>query len=316
MARDTEPESDWSSSGSESPPPAPPPQRARTHGRSQSHAQPHAPAPVPAAEPHHGHANAPPPSRRLSVAGRLLGSLNRVRAQNKENGENRDRERTRNEPPSPDKRRSSVAVDKSSPLARIKSWLDTCNGQHNHHCGGDEPNAATWRPAYLVDAIERCLVRSEPEDRYLALSYVWAPVSPRRGGPTAAVQLLKSNIEAFEEALPEADIPETILDAMYLAKKLGFRYLWVDQLCVVQDDEVDKDNHIRHAPYIFANAYLTIAAAYGDLHTGLLPISPRRQRDAKPAGSAKDHTELLRQSKWNTRGWTLQELLYSRRIVF
>lgn len=69
-------------------------------------------------------------------------------------------------------------------------------------------------------------------------------------------------------------------------------------------------------PYIFANAYLTIAAAYGDLYTGLLPISPKRPRDSKAGGSTKDHNELLRQSKWNTRGWTLQEHLYSRRTVF
>ncbi|KAK4067767.1 hypothetical protein Trihar35433_6327 [Trichoderma harzianum] len=315
-----ESESDWSSSGSESPPPAPPPPRARTHARTQSHAPP--PASYP--EPHHGHASAPAPApaRRLSIAGRLLGSLNQVRAQNKENRENRDnrdnrdnRERTKNEPPPPERRRSSVA-DKSSPMMRIKSWLDTCNGQHNHHCGGDDADTTTWRPVYLVDSVERCLVKAKPTDRYLALSYVWGPLNPRRGGPNAVVRLLKSNIEAFQSELPEVDIPETILDAMYLARKLGFRYLWVDQLCVVQDDDVDKDNHIRHMPYIFANAYLTIAAAYGDLYTGLLPISPKRPRDSKAGGSTKDHNELLRQSKWNTRGWTLQEHLYSRRTVF
>lgn len=284
-----EPESDWSSSGSESPPPGP------------------APAPAPAPAPRHAHA--PPPARRLSIANRLLGSLNQVRKDNKE--------RAKNEPPPPAKRRTSVA-DKSSPMMRIRSWLDTCNGQHNHHCNGDDPDdAATWRPVYLVDSVDRCLVKAKPTDRYLALSYVWGPLNQRRGGPNVVVQLLKSNIEAFQSGLPEVDIPETILDAMYLARKLGFRYLWVDQLCIVQDDDVDKENHIRHMPYIFANAYLTIAAAYGDLYTGLLPISPRRhQSDPKAGGSTKDHSELLRQSKWNNRGWTLQELLYSRRTVF
>ncbi|RFU79044.1 hypothetical protein TARUN_3173 [Trichoderma arundinaceum] len=280
-----EPEDDWSSSGSESPPPAPAP------------------------PPHHAHA-APPPARRQSIANRLLGSLNQVRKDNKE--------RTKNEPPPPPTRRRSSVADKSSPMSRIRSWLDTCNGQHNHHCcGGDDSDATTWRPVYLVDSVERCLVRAKPTDRYLALSYVWGPLNQRRGGPNAVVQLLKSKIEEFQSGLPEVDIPETILDAMYLARKLGFRYLWVDQLCIVQDDEVDKENHIRHMPYIFANSYLTIAAAYGDLYTGLLPISPRRHpRDSKAGGSTKDHAELLRQSKWNTRGWTFQELLYSRRTVF
>ncbi|KAM0265212.1 hypothetical protein ACHAQJ_000365 [Trichoderma viride] len=286
-----EPEDDWSSSGSESPPPAP----------------------GPAPPPHR--AQAAPPARRQSIANRLLGSLQQVRKENKE------KTATKNEPPPPPtRRRSSVAVaDKSSPMMRIRTWLDTCNGQHNHHCcAGEDSDAITWHPVYLVDSVERCLVKAKPRDRYLALSYVWGPLNQRRGGPNEVVQLLKSNVEEFQAGLPEVDMPETILDAMYLARKLGFRYLWVDQLCIVQDDDVDKENHVRHMPYIFANAYLTIAAAYGDLYTGLLPISPRRHaRDAaKAVGSTKDHSELLRQSKWNTRGWTLQELLYSRRTVF
>ncbi|KAL7817080.1 tol protein [Trichoderma gracile] len=302
-----EPESDFSSSGSESPPPPPPPPKAEPHARVSTSAPHHAP--------HAPHEHAPPPTRRQSIANRLLGSFNQVRKDTKE--------KVKNEPPPPAaasaKRRSSVA-EKSSPMTRIRSWLDTCNAQHSHHCSGDDPDAETWRPVYLVDSVERCLVKAKPTDRYLALSYVWAPLNQRRGGPTTVVQLLKSNIEAFQSDLPEVDLPETILDAMYMARKLGFRYLWVDQLCIVQDDEVDKENHVRHMPYIFANAYLTIAAAYGDLYTGLLPISPRRhQRESKAgnsSGSTKDHSELLRQSKWNNRGWTLQELLYSRRIVF
>lgn len=305
--REPPPEDDWSSSGSESPPPRPAPAPAPPQHQHQ-HQQQHQPQ-------HRAQAQAPPTARRQSIANRLLGAVQQVRKDN--------REKAKNEPqPAPAKRRASVAADKSSPMSRIRTWLDNCNDQHDYHCCADDEDldANTFHPVYLVDSVERCLVKAKPRDRYLALSYVWAPLGQRRGGPSEVVQLLRSNIEEYQSVLPEVEIPETILDAMYLARKLGLRYLWVDQLCVVQDDDVDKDNHVRHMPYVFANAYLTIVAAHGDLYTGLLPISPRRHareaRETKPGGSNKDHGELLRQSKWNTRGWTLQELLYSRRVVF
>ncbi|KEY66819.1 hypothetical protein S7711_09502 [Stachybotrys chartarum IBT 7711] len=239
------------------------------------------------------------PSKRNSITDRLLGSFNQGRK----------------DTTSSVQRRAS-SVNKQSPVLRIREWLDKCNGEHDHHCsGGTEDNIATWRPLWLIDSVERKLVRANPTDRYLALSYVWGAGS-RRNTPEVPVQLLRSNLDAFQQqGLPEADLPQTILDAMWLSKKLGLRHLWVDRLCIVQDDEQEMDNHVRHMAYIFSNAYLTIVAAHGDVHTGLLPLNPRRATRPGRSG-ARDHNDLLLGSKWNTRAWTLQELLYSRRAIF
>lgn len=35
------------------------------------------------------------------------------------------------------------------------------------------------------------------------------------------------------------DLPKTGQDAVFIVRKLGFRYLWVDSLCIIQDDEDD-----------------------------------------------------------------------------
>ncbi|KAH7328426.1 tol related protein [Stachybotrys elegans] len=211
---------------------------------------------------------------------------------------------------------SSAATSKQNPVARIRDWLDACNGDHNHHCsaGSETSDLQMWRPVWLIDSVERNLVRSKPTDRYLALSYVWG-TGQARNAPDAPAQLLRNNLDAFQDRLPEDDLPQTILDAMWLAKKLGLRHLWVDRLCIVQDDNEEMDNHIRNMPYVFSNAYLTIISAYGDVHTGLLPLNPRRSVRGVRQGS-RDHNDLLLESKWNTRAWTQQELLYSRRAVF
>lgn len=268
-----------------------------------------------------------PPVRRQSIANRLLGSFSQARkdkGQDKDIGRDRRRDGDRdvrdkdNNAPSNVHRRTSSSNSKTaSPVMRIREWLDACNGDHDHHCNGGGDNAiTTWRPAYLIDSAERCLVRTKPTDRYLALSYVWGPTASRRDDPDGPLQLLRSNVEALQIELPDKNIPQTILDAIWLSRKLGLRYLWVDRLCIVQDDLEDKENHIRNMAYVFSNAYLTIISAFGDVHTGLVPLNPKRPPTRGARSGNRDHKDLLSTSRWNTRGWTLQERFYSRRAVF
>ena len=244
----------------------------------------------------------PPPaaqSRRLSITERLRGTFSQARKQAGEAVQRR------------------TSTTKQSPIPRIREWLDTCNTDHGTHCSGmTKSDVPTWRPTYLIDCVDQRLTHSRPGDRYTALSYVWGTGSPRRGNtPEAPVQLLISNVEAYKLALPVSGIPQTIVDAMWLSKKLGIRHMWVDRLCIAQDDEPGKADHIEHMAYVFANSYLTIIAAHGDVNTGLLPLDPRRP--VRPNKSTvPDHNDLLPASRWNTRGWTLQELIYSRRAVF
>ncbi|XWW97046.1 hypothetical protein V2A60_005026 [Cordyceps javanica] len=268
---------------------------------------------------------ASPPSRRISLTERLKGTfLRRGSVANADGG-----------PPSPSLRRgfsnaggssgggapgsSSSSSSKGSPIPRIREWLDTCNNQHGRHCsGGDEGEvstaAGTFRPHFLIDAADKRLVRAKPDDRYVALSYVWGPAPQRPDAPPA--QLVKSNLDEWLAALPEHNVPQTIADAIWLARKLGLRHIWIDRMCIVQDDDAAKEHHIRNMAYVFSNAYLTIVAAHNDVNTGLLPLNTRRPSRPPRVGGAPDHNELLLASRWNTRGWTLQELLYSRRAVF
>ena len=257
--------------------------------------------------------DSPPANKRNSLTNRLLGSFKGVR---------KDAATSSN-------RRSSSGLNgsgasggsssKQGPVLRIREWLDNCNAEHNYHCSppsdpSRRPEISTWRPVWLIDSVEKCLVRAKPADRYLALSYVWGPGSPR-GATDPPAQLMRTNLDAYQLSLPDSGIPNTVMDTIWLAKKLGIRYLWVDRLCILQDDEQEKAAHVQHMPYVFSNAYLTIVAACGDVYTGLLPLNTRRP-PRSPRSANKDHNELLQESKWNTRGWTLQELLYSRRAVF
>jgi Heterokaryon incompatibility protein (HET) len=68
-------------------------------------------------------------------------------------------------------------------------------------------------------------------------------------------------------ALLESELPRTIADAIALCEQIGERYLWVDALCIQQDDEKDKARQIRNMGCIYRSAVLTIVNASAGQHT-------------------------------------------------
>jgi hypothetical protein len=109
---------------------------------------------------------------------------------------------------------------------------------------------------------------------------------------------------------------------------MSLQYIWVDSLCIVQHDEFDEDylsarlSQIEQMDRIFGHAVLTIVAADGlDARAGLTGIStkaPRAQiaREIQPNVNvllAVQYNSSL--GKWDTRAWTLQEKLLSKRML-
>jgi hypothetical protein len=55
-------------------------------------------------------------------------------------------------------------------------------------------------------------------------------------------------------------LPKTLQDAIVTTRKLHLRYLWVDILCIIQDDPVDVTGEINMMPQVYKEAYVTISA--------------------------------------------------------
>jgi hypothetical protein len=123
----------------------------------------------------------------------------------------------------------------------------------------------------------------------------------------------------------EPHIPRTILDAMRLTKSLKIGFLWVDRLCILQDDEGSKSRSISAMSSIYANAYITILASSGtDAEHGLPGVrggsTPRNYKQVKFEFTAncklvevpRNHS---REASYYQRGWTFQEELLSPRTL-
>jgi hypothetical protein len=209
----------------------------------------------------------------------------------------------------------------------IRDWMSTCERYHGNSCRRtyNATTIAQHHPNMLIDTWRKCLTKTTTVEPYVALSYVW--------GNATNLKTLQANVQDFQTAgsLGREDIacriPRCIQDAIALTELLHQRYLWVDSLCIVQDDEKTSHCEITRMASIYANATLTIVAAGGnDANYGLRGIRgvshPRshRQQVAQLSNGArilKYYPPELSQAEWSQRGWTFQEnLLSQRKLIF
>lgn len=198
-------------------------------------------------------------------------------------------------------------------LQLISTWLSSCPTscyQSSMDCLPQD-----FR---LVDVQRNCLVKPPEHCRYVALSYCWEPASE------TTVTTLRENVDKFGQDGALCGLPNTIVDAISVCKDLGERYLWVDRLCIVQDDQDSKMAQIMAMADIYASAALTIAAVAEvgmDATSGLCGVSRSRQvgltwQSTVIQPAVPPLSEVVSQSRWGNRAWTFQEEIFSPRILF
>lgn len=72
---------------------------------------------------------------------------------------------------------------------------------------------------------------------------------------------VKSRVPEYEKDIPLQLLPRTICDAVVATHGIGLRYLWVDAMCIVQDDGDDMAEQIGQMHAVYRSAYVTISAA-------------------------------------------------------
>lgn len=150
---------------------------------------------------------------------------------------------------------------------------------------------------------------------YATLSYCW-------GGDQEG-KTLRANLPSRLDGFGLRDQPKTIQDAVTTSRALGIRFIWIDSLCIVQDDDDDKVHEITRMHDIYRYSYLTISAsrAYSS-QEGFLnhckPVDPIRLAYRGPDGSLGSvilsSTDMVREPI-HSRAWTLQEHALSARLL-
>lgn len=140
------------------------------------------------------------------------------------------------------------------------------------------------------------------------------------------MKLVKERLPEYKARLPiDTDrIPHTLRDAMDLVRALGLRYIWVDSLCIVQDDSKEWSSVAPLMGKLYGSGYLNICAAAGQDANRGIPGSPATPRHAiQPVGRCfgvnltvvRPVEDEIHSTTWNTRAWTFQERVLSPRSL-
>jgi len=156
----------------------------------------------------------------------------------------------------------------------------------------------------VIDVTNRCIVQKEQCD-FVALSYVW--------GADTTMITYKDNIgeRRCHSSLSKSRMPQTLEDAIQVCQHLQEQYLWIDRLCIIQDDSVDKARQIKSMDAIYSAARFVIMNTHGDgASYGIPGVSRSRhvmQSSVQLPGMTV--TNQVRETgndsldTWTTRGW-------------
>jgi hypothetical protein len=87
----------------------------------------------------------------------------------------------------------------------------------------------------------------------MTLSHCW--------GGKVFTTLTADNFQSYLSRIPYEDLSKTFKEAILITRRLGFRYLWIDSLCIKQGDEVDWRHESARMGIVYSNSTLNIAAS-------------------------------------------------------
>ncbi|KAK8087260.1 hypothetical protein PG994_002234 [Apiospora phragmitis] len=199
----------------------------------------------------------------------------------------------------------------------LRSWIAACS--MHEQCAGMTPALMPKRVIEIPDSTSerpRLLVTNGESEQYVVLSHCW-------GSADAASKLKDSLIPDYQRGLDLAQLPQNVQDAVHITRRLGFQYLWVDALCISQDNAQDWAEEKAKLPLYYGQAALMISASIAtDADSGILaerhvPMSPIMGKDRKFGLRQRilRWKDDIERSHLATRGWAAQERMLAPRIV-
>ena len=207
----------------------------------------------------------------------------------------------------------------------LQSWLLECLGEHN----ASKRPASTHRPSRLIDitpsgkdkftVVETNTMAERP--CYFTLSHRWSADTP---------SLRHDNESKYRSGVMWVQMPGVYQDVFKLIKALGYRYLWIDSLCISQDDEHSKRAEILDMAEIYSNSLCNIVALHGRTESlfttrslGAIDASLKINRargEELPSEVILQHRDLwtyeVTRAPLANRAWVLQEQLLAARTLY
>lgn len=208
--------------------------------------------------------------------------------------------------------------------------MDEC---HSNHDTCREAQQQEWMPTRLVDisdyekgyarVVDSSTLPKGSGEVYLALSHCWG----RKPFPVMS----HANKEAFERGVLISSLGLNFQDAMFITRQIGFRYIWIDSLCIIQGSAKDWNNEAPLMNKVYKNAFLTLGAlASQDGHGGLFrdrdpemtnpcPFRLRTEDEGDIEGflvNSDFWESQVRRAPLSQRAWVVQERILAPKSLY
>lgn len=107
---------------------------------------------------------------------------------------------------------------------------------------------------------------------YAALSHCWGDGKP--------LSLLEERLDSFKERIDLCELPNTFKDGIAVAQELKLQYIWIDSLCIIQDNDADWEAEAAQMENIYRQAFLVITT--GSSPNPKTPVLGRREKEWLP----------------------------------
>jgi len=204
----------------------------------------------------------------------------------------------------------------------VEKWIRSCEENHSQ-CASVPHNL----PKRVIDVgvqglHEPKLVETAGQEaaHYMTLSHCW--------GKKPVIKTTTNTLKHYLKELPMGSLPDTFRDAVTITRALGIQYLWIDSLCIIQDNTIDWEQQSAVMGSIYASSYMTIAASASRDSSGGCFLPRATDTNVRIKCTLEDGKEGhvvvrpkacgfkdLDHSFLQTRAWVAQERLLSPRAL-
>ncbi|KAE8378037.1 heterokaryon incompatibility protein-domain-containing protein [Aspergillus bertholletiae] len=228
------------------------------------------------------------------------------------------------------------SADSEQAFSVINTWMDSCNSDHQSQCA--DASQPPLLPTRVLDVnpvgldIDLVCLRDDQNKveraaNYVALSHCWGKCIP--------FATTVENLEDRKREVRIEDMSRVFQEAVLITRRLHIRYLWIDTLCIVQNDRHDWEVEAGRMAKVYMDATVVIGASNSNADDqGFLGPRDHRGSIKWPGSLSNGRTSCLALSllppagqRWTSgrdpvsleplqsRAWCLQERYLARRIL-
>jgi hypothetical protein len=201
------------------------------------------------------------------------------------------------------------------------NWLKNCIENHGL-CKIDNDKTLPTRLISIANDVIRLVITKDwiTMPRYSTLSHAW--------GQMEFPRLTCENYRSYLNALPVEELPRTFKDAIDISRKLGIEYLWIDSLCIIQNNNADWEKEVALMSSVYGCSTINIAASSATdgrqgcflmplFYSGGFSVSTTfHHLPAIRSFQVFDASEKYIESSYlTTRAWTHQERILAPRTI-